>query len=63
MRHSSKDRTVYLKQCPRCGGDLFTSKDQYGNYIHCIQCGYMADIDLPRALEVTRPSDFRDNVA
>ena len=30
---------VWFKLCPRCSGDLFEDRDQYGNFITCIQCG------------------------
>ncbi len=30
----------WLKQCPRCGGDLREEPDVYREYIHCLQCGY-----------------------
>ncbi len=35
-----------LKACPRCGGDLYISRDMYGEYQGCIQCGYMKDLDV-----------------
>ncbi len=31
---------MWLKSCPRCGGDLYTDKDVYGSYIACLQCGH-----------------------
>lgn len=30
----------WLKSCPRCQGDLYDSKDIYGSYIDCFQCGH-----------------------
>ena len=44
-------RNIYLKQCPRCVGDITTGSDHYGKYIHCMQCGYMADIEYPNQRE------------
>ena len=29
----------YLKQCGKCNGDLHSTKDIYGQYIACLQCG------------------------
>ena len=29
----------WLKQCPKCGGDLADYSDHYGVYISCVQCG------------------------
>jgi ssDNA-binding Zn-finger/Zn-ribbon topoisomerase 1 len=30
-----------LKWCPRCLGDLFVGKGEYGRYENCPQCGYV----------------------
>ncbi len=30
-----------LKDCPRCGGDIFMDIDENGWLGHCLQCGYM----------------------
>ena len=35
---------VWLKECPRCLGDLFLEEDHYGKFKTCIQCGYMSDL-------------------
>jgi len=29
-----------FKSCPRCGGDLFAERDQYGWYQQCLQCSF-----------------------
>lgn len=29
-----------LKSCPRCGGDVFIDRDEYGWYEQCLQCSY-----------------------
>ena len=51
--HQSKQcRNIYLKQCPRCAGDLSAGSDHYGRYIHCLQCGYMADIEFSNQREI-----------
>lgn len=31
----------WLKECPRCHGDLREESDIYGKYIVCVQCGYI----------------------
>ena len=36
---------VILKACPRCRGDLNSDRDIYGEYLECVQCGYMQDRD------------------
>jgi len=33
-----------FKSCPRCDGDMFIARDQYGWYKDCIQCGYRHDL-------------------
>ncbi|MFQ5933616.1 MAG: hypothetical protein ACE5KI_03125 [Dehalococcoidia bacterium] len=33
-------RVMWLKACPRCGGDLTAERDFYGSYISCLACGY-----------------------
>ena len=34
-----------LKCCPKCKGDVFLEKDQFGWYEQCLQCGYLKDLD------------------
>ena len=41
---------LILKGCPRCKGDMNTSKDMYGEYEECLQCGYMLDVEKPSSL-------------
>ncbi|MDA1226465.1 MAG: hypothetical protein O3A33_00700 [Chloroflexi bacterium] len=37
---------VWLKSCPRCGGDLYMEEAQFGSYVSCFQCGAaVADFD------------------
>ncbi len=31
----------WLRECPRCRGDLREELDQFGPYISCVQCGYI----------------------
>ena len=35
---------IYFKECPKCHGDLLVKEDNYGQYISCIQCGFMRDL-------------------
>ena len=39
----------FLKQCPRCSGDLTTDSDRYGDFISCLQCGLCKDIQAGTA--------------
>jgi len=32
-----------MKNCPRCGGDMFIERDSYGWYEKCLQCGYCGE--------------------
>ena len=34
----------WFKQCPRCSGDLYASRDPYGFFVTCIQCGFTKDV-------------------
>ena len=37
-------RTVMqFNACPKCHGTLLASRDFYGEYKKCLQCGYMLD--------------------
>ena len=50
---------LYLKSCNRCGGDMNSKRDIYGEYRMCIQCGNM--IDIPNesslfSLKLTAPT-------
>ncbi len=35
---------IKLKACPKCHGDLYLEKDQYGRYLSCLQCGYLMEL-------------------
>jgi hypothetical protein len=35
---------IWLKECPRCQGDLILDQDHYGKYRTCLQCGYLRDL-------------------
>ena len=63
MQTASHNRTIYLKQCPRCNGDVGVGSDQYGRYLHCLQCGYMSDIGHANTDENRHSDDLRDFVA
>ena len=63
FQRSKHVRTIFLKQCPRCNGDLSASRDHYGDYIHCLQCGYMSDIERNGSSAALRGRILRDNVA
>ena len=39
--------SVHLKSCNRCGGDMNSNRDIYGEYRICMQCGNM--VDIPKA--------------
>ena len=38
-------KIVFLGECVRCSGDLCRSRDFYGEYIQCLQCGYVIDVE------------------
>ena len=35
---------IRFKACPKCAGDLYVNKDVQGNFLNCLQCGYLKDI-------------------
>ena len=45
----------WIKRCPRCSGDLFGDRDQYGLFVTCIQCGFSKDATI---LPEQRGSDY-----
>jgi hypothetical protein len=34
---------INYKGCIRCGGDVTKTKDWYGEYVRCLQCGWSKD--------------------
>ena len=36
-----------LGACPRCKGDVETTRDTNGPHRRCLQCGWYQDLDLP----------------
>ena len=39
---------LFFKACPKCRGDMHISRDIYGEYKECLQCGLMRDIEGSR---------------
>ena len=35
---------IWFKGCPRCTGDLYHDRDQYGHFVTCAQCGFSKDV-------------------
>lgn len=35
-----------LKECVRCGGDVSTTRDEYGWYEGCLQCGRQSNLEI-----------------
>jgi len=35
---------IRFKACPKCAGDLYVNKDMYGQFLNCLQCGYLKDL-------------------
>jgi len=40
---------LYLRECPKCQGDMYLEKDHYGSFRQCLQCGMIKDLDVPVA--------------
>ena len=34
---------IQFKSCARCKGDVNVTKDWYGEYLQCMQCGWSKD--------------------
>ena len=45
----------WLKNCPRCHGDLYDNKDSYGSYIDCFQCGHYLSVEEEVTLRSESP--------
>ena len=45
---------MQLKSCPKCHGDMFIERDNFGPFQQCLQCGLIKDLVDPSAL-VTQP--------
>ena len=35
---------IHFKGCPKCHGDLYLNEDSFGQFLNCLQCGYMWDL-------------------
>ncbi len=46
---------IQFKACERCEGDLIRVRDMYGDYVQCLQCGSVQNVQSVRAhFEVPR---------
>ena len=34
---------IYLKACPKCGGDVEMATDHNGKLLQCLQCAFTVD--------------------
>jgi len=34
-----------INKCPRCQGNMFLEKDEFGWYEHCLQCSYSQELE------------------
>ena len=47
---------IYFAACPKCQGDVTLSRDSYGNFLSCLQCGLMCDVaSKPTAVAKPKP--------
>lgn len=47
----------YLKGCTKCQGDLTLEKDAYGDFLKCMQCGTLIEVQV----EVYSPGSLMKN--
>ncbi|MFH1032770.1 MAG: hypothetical protein V1767_09440 [Chloroflexota bacterium] len=33
------------KRCPKCGGNIYLDRDEYGWYQKCLQCGFNCELE------------------
>jgi hypothetical protein len=54
-------RTIRLKSCPRCKGDVVLDNDHYGWYEQCLQCGHISDLPdcVPHTEETFVPARYQ----
>ena len=48
------EKMMYLKECPKCHGDLYLGGDMYGQFVSCIQCGYLHDMPVAKTQKPVR---------
>ena len=46
---------IFLKACPKCGGDLIVERDSYGRYSKCLQCGRSEELEAARLRSRLQP--------
>jgi hypothetical protein len=34
----------FFRACPKCHGDMYVERDNYGAYVQCLQCGLLRDV-------------------
>ena len=47
---------LWLKQCPRCRGDLYLEQDAYDKYLACLQCGRTVRLDEKSGPVLAKPA-------
>ena len=53
-----------LKNCTRCGGDLFIDRDMDGWFVQCLQCSYRRELKeiknrlVPVSVKTTLAEDW-----
>ena len=48
--------TIKFKACPKCRGDLRLCKDMSGQYLSCLQCGYLKDLVKEPEIQERKPA-------
>lgn len=52
---------VLFKSCPKCEtGDLMKSEDMFGEYVECLQCGFVKDLSNASATTPVEPQSTGD---
>ena len=47
-RHAPEKESsmFYFKACTKCHGDLTLERDSYGDFLKCMQCGTLTDVEI-----------------
>lgn len=46
--------------CPRCKGDVWLDRDEYGWYEECLMCGYTHDLRMAVAASPHNERDYTE---
>jgi DNA-directed RNA polymerase subunit M/transcription elongation factor TFIIS len=51
---------VKLNACPKCGGALVISEDEYGKRLVCLSCGWQRDVEIDQPMPKVYDTDAEE---